>query len=52
MPLAIPADATHGDLCVAIRALRELQRTSSLTAERAELQVEIDVCLDLLNRVG
>lgn len=49
MPLVIPPDATADDICEAIGNLRARQRTSGLTVERAELQVEIDACLD---RIG
>lgn len=52
MPLVIPADVTDSDLCEAIVNLRAMQRRCGLTVERAELQVEIDACLDRMSRDG
>lgn len=48
MPLVIPADITRNELYEAIGNLRNMQRKAGLVVERAELQVEIDACLDRL----
>lgn len=49
MPLVIPPDVTRAELCEAITNLREMQKRAELEVYRAELQVEIDSCLDKMN---